>query len=117
MKSDKFSFIGTTDKVSEAFPDILSLSITVSQDPHGFYAKRPEQRTSYYSLDNLSPLVGCLNPRCQQGGLELQNIINYHDDGEYKFFCNGHEGTPKGRIKGGPCDNSFKVSLTVKRKD
>lgn len=116
MKSNKFSFIGTTDKVSEAFPDILSLKITVTQDPYGYYAKRPEQRTTYYSLDNLSPSVGCLNPRCQQGGLALQNIIDFQDNGEYEFFCKGHEGTPKGRIKGDLCDNSFKVSLSIKRK-
>jgi hypothetical protein len=36
-------------------------------------------------------------------------------EGERTVWCNGHEGTPKGRRKGSPCENRFDITLTVKR--
>jgi len=97
MKNDKFSFIGTTDKVSKAFPGILSLKILLLRILKSTMPNTPVQ---YYSSDNFSPSVGCLNPRCQQGGLALQNIIAYHNSGEYEFFAREMKEHPKVESKG-----------------
>lgn len=114
-KASTRPFLGETSDVRKAFPDILDLQMKVTQDPYGYYRRTPSQAESHYTLDSLPPLVRCLNPRCQQGGLEMQHVL-LHNSGEHTFYCHGHEGTPKGRVEGDPCDNWFTVSMTVTRK-
>ena len=109
-------FLGTTSDVNEAFPGIDEIEVTIEQDPHGFYCQHDWQRITKYIKSNIPKQLSCVNPRCQQGGIDLQNIVLYHENGEYSFSCNGHEGTPGGRRKGDPCDNIYKIKLNVKRK-
>lgn len=111
------SFSGETTDRREAFPDIISLELHVTQDRFGRYTSRPSQRERRYTLKTFPPHLSCANPRCQQGGLDLQKIVESWPSGSHKFRCNGHEGTPKGRRKGGPCGNSFEVTLSVERRD
>src|SRR2546426_909576 len=100
-------FLGKTDKVNEAFPGVISLNVKITQDPFGHYTNRPGQNVSHFTLENLEKHVRCLNPHCQQGGLDLQNIVAFSESGEQTFSCNGHEGTPKGHKVGDACDNTF----------
>ncbi len=109
------SFLGTTTDANKAFPGIEEIDMTVSQDPYGYYSKHDWQRTSHFNKNSIGSHLGCLNPRCQQGGLNLQNIVLFHPDGEHVFYCKGHEGTPGGRKIGDPCDNRFTVRLAVRR--
>lgn len=108
-------FLGETTDREKAFPDIESLELTIVQDPCGHYARNAWQRASRYTKTNIPRRLGCLNPRCQQGGLDLQQIVTFWSPGQHSFPCNGHEGTPKGRRKGDPCDNRFDVTLAVVR--
>ncbi len=108
-------FLGTTTDRNAAFPDIEQIEFSVSQDPYGEYMREDWQRSERYTKSNLPSHIRCANPRCQQGGLQTQQIVMFHPDGEYDFSCNGHEGTPAGRRKGDPCDNRFKVTLKVTR--
>ena len=110
-------FVTSTNDPREAFPDIQSLDLEVSQDPCGNYSHNKAMKSSRFTMDNLRPYIRCLNPQCQQGGLELQNLILFWPDGEETFRCNGHEGTPKGRRKGAPCDNYFKIKKKTVRKN
>ncbi len=114
-KSNERPLLGTTTDVNKAFPGIEEIDLTISQDPYGYYCKHDWQRTSRFNKSNVPSHLGCANPRCQQGGLELQQIILFNADGAYDFGCNGHEGTPGGRKIGDPCDNSFNLNLTVRR--
>jgi hypothetical protein len=106
---------GTTNQVNEAFPGVISVDLHVSQDPNGYYRRSAGQNTNYFTLQSLSRHVDCLNPRCNQGGLDLQNIVRFFESGEYDFWCRGHEGTPKGRKVGDSCDNRFSISLKIER--
>ena len=108
-------FLGTTTNRNEAFPDIEAIDITITQDPYGQYLQHDWQRISRFTKSDIPSHVRCANPRCQQGGLDLQNIVLLSPDGEHEFYCNGHEGTPAGRRKGDPCDNRFTVKLAVTR--
>ena len=56
-----------------------------------------------------------MNARCQQGGLELTNIVRFSGSGTRRYSCNGHEVTPTGRRQGDPCDNFFDVELSIER--
>ena len=114
MKSES-PFFGTTSDPERAFPDIKSLTVRVSQDPYGQYCKYSSQKEQTYSKNNVPKRTTCFNPRCQQGGIDLQALINFCGSGEYKYSCNGHEGSPQGRRKGDPCDNIFAINVTVER--
>lgn len=104
---------GETDDVNKAFPGIKSLKVKITQDPGGFYCNSQAERESYYDKSNLPRYERCRNPRCQQGGLDLQRVILSSPNGEVRFSCGGHEGSPAGRRIGDPCENSFMVSIEV----
>lgn len=109
-------FIGITTDRNAAFPDIEQIEFSVFQDPYGEYMREAWQRIERYTkISDLPMYIRCANPRCQQGGLHTQQIVMFHPNGEHDFSCNGHEGTPAGRLKGDPCDNRFKVTLKVTR--
>ncbi len=110
-------FFGETTDRSEAFRDFKSIDLIVTQDPWNRHARFEYQRESHYTLATIQRHQSCLNPRCQQGGLDLQRIIMFQPDGEHEFWCNGDEGTPKGRRQGDPCDNRFTVKLKTIRSD
>jgi hypothetical protein len=110
-------FLGTTNDPNHAFPGIVEVDLKVTQDPYGEYLRHDWQRTSSYTKGTIPQMQRCANPKCQQGGIDLQQIVNFWESGEYKFACNGHEGTPKGRRIGDPCDNVFTVRLSVVRNE
>ncbi|MBK3798202.1 hypothetical protein GAY33_02920 [Azospirillum brasilense] len=109
-------FLGETTDREKAFPDIESLELNVVQDPYEQYARQAWQREGRYTKANIPRHLACLNPRCQQGGLDLQQAVLFSSPGQHSYYCNGHEGTPKGRHKGDPCDNRFDVTLTIVRR-
>jgi hypothetical protein len=116
MSNAKPFFGKTTTNTNEAFPEVTSLSLKVTQDTSGWYSEREGANIHHMTLSSLSRTVGCLNKRCRQGGLDLQNIIGFYESGKYDFWCNGHEGSPSGRNKGDPCGNLFIVELEIARK-
>jgi hypothetical protein len=108
-------FLGTTTDREAAFPGTKALVVKVVQDPHGMYCREPWQRESTYSKANLPRYVQCRNPQCRQGGVDLQQVVLFCGEGEHRFHCNGHEGSPQGRRKGDLCDNSFEVTVSLKK--
>jgi hypothetical protein len=108
-------FLGETNDRERASPGVVSLEITVTQDPYEEYAKYPSQRSQRFTKETIPKHAACLNPRCQQGGLDLQSSVLHHPPGHHSFWCNGHEGSPQGRRKGDSCDNRFDVTLAVVR--
>lgn len=109
-------FLGETHDRDRALTGFETIEITVKQDEFERYARYPSQREQHFTKDSLPRRLGCLNPRCQQGGLDLQQIVEFYASGEHRLWCNGHEGSPAGRRKGDPCDNRFTVSLSTVRR-
>jgi hypothetical protein len=107
-------FFGETADRDKAFPGIKSFSLIVKQDPFGFHSRgAPVERR--YTKANVPRFERCVNPRCQQGGLDLQNVVLWPPKEEARFSCTGHEGSPKGRRKGRSCDNTFIVSIVIEK--
>lgn len=104
-------FLGETTDRARAFPGISVLEVKVEQDKWEHYTEKPSQRESRFTLANVPKHVPCVNPRCQQGGLDLQEIVVFFSNGEHVLSCNGHEGSPSGRREGEACDNSFVVTI------
>ncbi|PNG32198.1 hypothetical protein A1395_22080 [Pseudomonas protegens] len=109
-------FIGkTTESFSDAFPDVTFLSIKVTQDTAGWYTEREGANIQHMNLSNVSRQIGCLNKKCRNGGLDLQNIIRLNKTGTTDYYCKGSEGASN-RDSGDPCDNRFIVELEITRK-
>ena len=114
MSNHRPLFGETTDR-EKAFPGIKALSIIVKQNPYGDYITNDYQREASYSKTNLPRYATCYNPTCQQGGIDLQNIVLYAKNGEKSYPCNGHEGSPKGVRRGDSCDNVFNIIVEIDR--
>ena len=113
--ADYRPFLGETHDRDRAFPGIDELDLIVGQDKFGHYTLDGRPRESHYTKGDIPRHLNCVNPRCQQGGLDLQRIVMFWLEGQRTVSCNGHEGTPKGRRKGDPCENRFDISLSIKR--
>ena len=104
-------FLGETDDRRRAFPGVAAVELTVTQDPWRHHTRDGRPWESRYTLANVPRHVACVNPRCRQGGLDLQQVVLFWPDGERSAPCNGHEGSPARRAQGDPCDNTFIVRL------
>jgi hypothetical protein len=112
----------TFDKV---FPSVKSLILTGKE--HGDFrefAPIPVEHRSdlHYTESNLPAKIPCSNSRCQQGGYELQwmldRIVRSCDTHyEKTFHCGGHEGSTKGRRKGDSCCNYIDITIELEYKD
>lgn len=94
---------------------IKSLKLTVRQDIYGYYITNDLLRDATYTKESFPRYAHCCNPRCQQGGLDLQKIALYAPNGQQNVPCPGHEGSAKGRHRGNSCDNVFTIILEVER--
>lgn len=116
---------GKTTSFSKAFPEILDISVKVLEDAYGMGVVRREEkyRWRYYSKSNPpGEFTDCSNPLCYNGGVAIGSIIRnmtFSRQTEYEEtrMCQGHEGSPKGRKRYGPCDNSFRVKIALTYKD
>ena len=99
----------------KAFPGIKSLSITIRQDPTGLYSDDGQPSIRTYTKLDLPRRENCINPRCQQGGLDLWRAVSVYGAGEFNLNCNGNEGDAQRRRASPPCKNSFAISLEIER--
>lgn len=107
-------FIGENTTFAKAFPKIKSL---ILEGTHRGDYSREWQLSVHYSGE-LPRVVPCVNPRCVQGGYDFgAYIFSFSGKGavthESTMYCNGHEGSPKGRVKGESCMNSLTYKLTI----
>lgn len=112
-------WLGKPSTFRQAHPAIRSLKFEGRQrgDVSG-----GGQREEHYSESNLPRAIPCSNRRCQQGGYDLSAYIitiehgrTQHIDGQ--MYCNGHEGTPKGKRRGHPCSNALSFSISATYED
>lgn len=102
-------------RLREIFPDIASLTVDVFVTDSG---TGPEEPHGSFTLDSLPETVPCTNPRCRRGGLALRFQLdgmakNQESDGEFSKLCRGEEGSPKGRVPGKRCLNSFRAVVRI----
>lgn len=109
-------FVGTMSSFREAYPDVKSLRLEGRE--RGDLASGMGQRDVHYTESNIPGNIPRGNPRCQQGGYDLNPVVmtltgSRDTSYEIDWSCNGHEGTPKGRRIGDPCMNSIRATLTI----
>ena len=110
--------LGTTYDREKGFCGVRSLDLKVEQDRSGYYTQNDAERISNYTLQNVPRMESCKNPRCRQGGIDLQKFVLFQPECQERvILCDGHEGSPQGRRQGQPCDNIFVITMNVERDD
>ncbi len=109
-------FIGTLSSFHQAYPEVKTLRFDGKEQ--GDLASGFDQRNLNYTESSLPSTIPCGNPRCQQGGYDLNaTLMSLTNTSETSYdidwLCGGHEGTPKGRRIGDPCMNSITGKLTI----
>ena len=113
MARDSKPFLGESTDRAAVFARFKSIAIEIKQDPLGMYTDKDWPRVARYTKGNVPRRQPCVNPRCRQGGIDLQMLIEFSPAGTRTIHCEGHEGTPQGRPRGDSCSNSFVVTLTT----
>lgn len=94
-------------------PEVFrNLRVTIEEDPQGWWQKIPELRRHEYSVYNVPDYLPCCNPRCRNGGLNIERALGTYGSGRHYLSCEGHEGYIRGRQKGPKCDNRFTITMT-----
>lgn len=112
--SKKVSFI-------DAFPEIETINVEVIEDGYGVSDWTNPRRFSKY---NIGEFINCSNSLCYNGGFSVGKIVRdmlakketHREETEY---CQGYEGSPKGRRRYRSCNNNFeiKVDITYKKEE
>src|ERR1019366_979235 len=94
-----------------AFPDIATMRLEAERGDETSRLGRPMVFTENSPPDRFLP---CSNPLCYRGGCDVQQFLSgvvaaRKTDVEETLFCQGFEGSPKGKKRYGPCDTYYRV--------
>lgn len=106
-------YLGQPVSFREAFPSIQSLKVIVDE-----YDGPWLDRSYYYDERTAAQYINCHNPMCYNGGFNLGQLLWFMTEKgettlEDTLYCQGYEGSPKGRVRYGPCDRRFKVKIEI----
>jgi len=109
---------GKKVKFEEAFPEIKTLRVECTEEGYG--ARNPITRI-YTEKNTPGEYIDCHNPLCYNGGFSIGQILREMVQKREKHwegtkFCQGYEGSPKGRRKYRSCINSWKVKVDIEYK-
>lgn len=104
----------------EAFPTVEEVKVEVEETEYG-----QSVLTHYHdsTIGTLGEYVNCTNPSCYNGGVRIGDILrqmvakNLTEHESALIFCQGYEGSPKGRKRYRSCRHSFKVKARIKYKE
>jgi hypothetical protein len=108
----------------EAYPTVETIRVEMRPVGEGFEPfGNMTERLEVYNENTIPAIINCRNPRCYGGGLQLDHLIRWsvveakQTEYERTTWCQGYEGSPKGRSKHGPCDTYFTVKVCVVYKE
>jgi hypothetical protein len=119
--SESRPWLGTPALFLDAYPQVAEIKVESDESGDFPIGQSPHMQHRVLTNNDVGSVLRCSNPLCKQGGLSIQNVVYFMLEAHetYKEFtghCDGHEGSPKGRRKGAPCSNYFKVKVTIKYK-
>lgn len=102
----------------EAFPEIDDINVEVKESGDGTYG----DGKSCYGKGHIGEYINCSNRICYNGGFSIREVIRdmvRKEETETKTtkYCQGYEGSPKGRRKYRSCMNNFKIKVSIKYKE
>ena len=111
-------FLAKKSGFDQAFPQVATLSGTVEEDGDGVSERL---RVQHLGKDT-GEYFDCSNPLCYNGGFSLGDILrsmiaSRDTHKEDTRFCQGYEGSPKGRRRYRDCMNSFRIKVDIEYRD
>ena len=108
-------FLARRCTFAEAYPLVNDIKVEIKQTGE-LRSAMDKQRV--YTKADLPSTIPCSNPRCQQGGYVIDDIVGFmvqekETEKESSNRCPGHEGSPKGRRKGDPCYNRVTAKIAI----
>lgn len=107
-------FLDRKATFGEAFPNIESLTVEVEESDWS----GPVGHKSRYTQSNAGEYIDCRNSKCYDGGFRLGQQLRFMVEAgettkEDTFYCQGYDGSPKGRKRYDRCDHRFEVKITI----
>lgn len=110
---------GTKAQFTDAFPEISNIHVEVD------FGSDPYLGRIVHSYDAKSlpgEFINCRKQRCYNGGFSIGSILREmvrqrQTEKSETIYCQGYEGSPKGRKNYGRCHESFKVDIRVEYRD
>ncbi|MCA3027720.1 MAG: hypothetical protein ING66_03890 [Rhodocyclaceae bacterium] len=104
---------------ADAFPTIEDIKVIVKRGGHS--GVNEWDKESHYGT-NIGEYVDCSNPVCYNGGISVGDFVRsmvaanqVHFEKE-SIFCQGYEGSPKGKRRYRTCTNHFGIMIDIKYK-
>jgi len=114
-------FFGGTTTFDKKFPQIADISVNVVEIiPNVLHPQ--EIPTMYSGIHNVPPQYPCQNPKCNGGGIDINQIIEEMVSKketiyDKKRMCHGRETSPKGRKEYGGCGHDFLIKIKIEYKN
>lgn len=101
---------------ARAFPQVAELRVDVQETDAG-----SPVRKRIYTGSELGEFVNCSNDLCYNGGVRMGEVIrsmvsNGDTEAAGSSFCQGYEGSPKGRKRYRRCLHGFSWTAQIKYK-
>jgi len=109
----------TATTFKAAFPGVKTVRVEITERGDGVrFGPQGHPLVTVVTETSLRPALDCSNRRCQQGGVDIERLLQMltyarTTDHQETIFCCGHEGSPKGRHRGPPCENSFQLNISI----
>jgi hypothetical protein len=109
---------GKKASFADTFPTIEELHVDVLESGSGV---RPGFHRRGYDSASAKEFVNCSNSHCFNGGFNLGDILREvvksgNTTSETDHYCQGYEGSPKGKKFYQTCDHSFRVKISARYK-
>lgn len=120
MDHDAGRFLCSEQTLEKKFSQLEQALIEYFEVGDGVYKDTfTKEYTNRHPIKEM--LMRCSNPLCKRGGYqvdgEIQRMLSRNQtECETVIFCEGDEGSPKGRETGAECMNNLHIRLSLKYK-
>jgi len=121
MVSDTPDYSFVTTSFEKKYPQIANISISITETKSGL--RREYLQASYHDIKKVPGIHPCSNPKCREGGLDINRIIGdmvAKNKSNYEIrlrSCIGYTTLPRGNSPGTRCSHDFAARVQITYKD
>jgi len=114
------SLLGTT-ALEKKFPQVADISILITETKSGL--RKEYLQTTYHDIKKVPVIHPCSNPKCRDGGLDINRIIGEmvaknKSNIEIRLrSCIGYTTIPRGNSPGTRCSHDFAAKVQITYRD
>jgi hypothetical protein len=110
-----------TSPFERKFPQIADISISITETKSGL--RKEYLQTAYHDIKKVPGIHPCSNPKCREGGLDINRIIgelvakNKSNIEVRLRSCIGYTTIPRGNSPGTRCSHDFAAKIQITYRD